>query len=70
MLSQSKLDKLKKQIKDFGITDAELITALNTTKPTLYKVLNGKKYDKDIVAGLIKIRDGKVLEAKSLEAAI
>ncbi len=70
MLSQSKLDKLKKQIKSFGLTDSELINILNTTKPTLKKVLDGKKYDKDIIAGLIKIRDEKLIEASQLETSI
>lgn len=70
MLSQSKLDKLKKQIKSFGLTDSELIQMLNTTKPTLKKILDGKKYDKDIIQGLIKIRDEKLIEASQLETSI
>lgn len=70
MLSQSKLDKLKKQIKSFGLTDSELIQILNTTKPTLKKILDGKKYDKDIIMGLIKIRDEKLIEASQLETSI
>lgn len=70
MLSKSKLNKLRKEVKEYGLTDAELTEKLGTTKPTLYKVLNGDKYDKDIVAGLIKIRDEKRAEAKQLEEAI
>lgn len=70
MLSKSKLKRLKEEFEKLGFSQEEVAKSIGTTRPTLYKIYDGKKYDGDLVRALIELRNTKREEVKVLEAAI
>ena len=70
MLSKSKLKKLKGQFEKLGVSQDETVSIIGSNKVTLQRIYKGQKYDRDLVAKLIALRDEKLSEAKKLEAAI
>lgn len=70
MLSKSKLKRLKGELEKLGYSQEQVAKNIGSTKPTLYKIYSGKKYDGALVKALIELRNVRLTELKQLEAAI
>ncbi len=70
MVADKKLQKLSTDLKKLGITQDEIAKMGFCTRPTLSKIWKGEVYNPVVIEKLIKLRDEKKEQAKTLEKAI
>lgn len=70
MLSKSKIEKLRKDLKKLGVSNTEMSDTIGYSEATLIRILNGKQYNYDALVKLVGLRDDKLKANEALAKAI